>query len=69
MVVERVLNVDGSLPQTMYPTLTAMQQEYICTQLPVLHSYSLEILCDIIKEARRYIFFNHFGCVVNDNHI
>ncbi|XP_023767642.1 uncharacterized protein LOC111916263 isoform X1 [Lactuca sativa] len=52
MVVERVLNVDGSLPQTMYPTLTAMQQEYICTQLPVLHSYSLEILCDIIKEAR-----------------
>lgn len=52
MLVERVLNVDGSLPQTMYPTITAMQQEYICSELPVLHSHSLEILCDIIKEAR-----------------
>ncbi|KAI3793537.1 hypothetical protein L1987_36156 [Smallanthus sonchifolius] len=52
MLVERVLMVDGSLTQTLYPTITAMQQEYVCLELPVQHSYCLDILCAIVKEAR-----------------
>ncbi|KAK9061345.1 hypothetical protein SSX86_018525 [Deinandra increscens subsp. villosa] len=51
MLVERVLMVDGSLTQTLYPTITAMQQEHVCLELPVQHSYSLDILCSIVKEA------------------
>ncbi|PWA84735.1 hypothetical protein CTI12_AA083560 [Artemisia annua] len=51
MLVERVLMVDGSLPHTLYPTITAMQQEYVCLELPVQHSYSLDILCGIVKGA------------------
>ncbi|XP_071707764.1 uncharacterized protein [Rutidosis leptorrhynchoides] len=51
MLVERVLMVDGSLPQTLYPTITAMQQEDVCLELPVLHSYSLDILSGMIKGA------------------
>ncbi|KAI7758066.1 hypothetical protein M8C21_017372 [Ambrosia artemisiifolia] len=52
MLVERVLMVDGSLTQTLYPTITAMQQEYVCIELPVQHSHSIDILCGIVKEAR-----------------
>ncbi|XP_076957395.1 uncharacterized protein LOC143632860 isoform X1 [Bidens hawaiensis] len=52
MLVQRVLMVDGSLTQTLYPTITAMQQEYVCLELPVQHSHSLDILCGIVKEAR-----------------
>lgn len=56
MLAGRVLMVDGSLPHTLYPIMTAMQQECICTELPVQHSYSLEILCGIVKEARSQLF-------------
>ncbi|XP_076946978.1 uncharacterized protein LOC143618766 isoform X2 [Bidens hawaiensis] len=52
MLIERVLMVDGSLTQTLYPTITSMQQEYVCLELPVQHSHSLDILCGIVKEAR-----------------
>ncbi|GJR85158.1 RNA-directed DNA polymerase, eukaryota, reverse transcriptase zinc-binding domain protein [Tanacetum coccineum] len=52
MLVERVLMVDGSLPHTLYPTITAMQQEYVCLEFLVQHSYCLEILCGIVKAAR-----------------
>ncbi|KAD7479937.1 hypothetical protein E3N88_03073 [Mikania micrantha] len=51
MLVERVLMVDGSLAPTLYPTITAMQQEYVCLELPVHHTFSLDILCGIVKEA------------------
>ncbi|KAL4576739.1 hypothetical protein LXL04_012838 [Taraxacum kok-saghyz] len=68
MVAERVLNVDGSLAQTMYPTITAMQQEYVCTQLPFLHSYSLDILSDIVKEAHSQLLMHaaHMIRIVTD---
>ncbi|OMO69918.1 Armadillo-like helical [Corchorus olitorius] len=51
-VVERLLMVDGSLPHTMLPFMTAMQQELICSELPVLHAYSLDLLIAIIKGMR-----------------
>ncbi|XWS56869.1 hypothetical protein CRYUN_Cryun09bG0122400 [Craigia yunnanensis] len=51
-LVERLLMVDGSLPHTMLPFMTAMQQELICSELPVLHVYSLELLIAIIKGMR-----------------
>ncbi|KAJ9540229.1 hypothetical protein OSB04_026735 [Centaurea solstitialis] len=56
MLAGRVLMVDGSLPHTLYPIMTAMQQECICAELPLQHSYSLDILCGVVKEARSQLF-------------
>lgn len=52
-LVERVLVVDGSLLPTLLPFVTAIQQEFICSQLPTLHSYGLDLLTAIIKRVRR----------------
>ena len=46
--------VDGSLPQMSLPFVTAKQQENICSELPFLHSSSLELLIAIIKSMGRY---------------
>ncbi|GLT57051.1 hypothetical protein SLA2020_300530 [Shorea laevis] len=48
-LIERVLMMDGSCPQTMLPFMTAMQQELICSDLPVLHVHSLDLLIAVIK--------------------
>ncbi|CAJ1950342.1 unnamed protein product [Sphenostylis stenocarpa] len=48
-LVERVLMVNGSLPQMSLPFVTGKQQENICSELPVLHLSSLELLTAIIK--------------------
>ncbi|XP_068462072.1 uncharacterized protein [Phaseolus vulgaris] len=48
-LVDRVLMVNGSLPQMSLPFMTAKQQENICSELPFLHSSSLELLTAIIK--------------------
>lgn len=52
MLAGRVLMVDGSVPQTLYPFMTTMQQEFICSELPVLHLHSLELLTAIVKGVR-----------------
>ncbi|KAI4384081.1 hypothetical protein MLD38_009848 [Melastoma candidum] len=44
VLAERVLMVDGSVPRTSSPFVTAMQQESLCLDLPVLHSHCLELL-------------------------
>ncbi|KAK6233800.1 hypothetical protein QUC31_006206 [Theobroma cacao] len=54
-LVERLLMVDGSLPHTMLPFMTAMQHELICSELPVLHAHALELLIAIIKGMRRQL--------------
>ncbi|TYI24004.1 hypothetical protein ES332_A06G203700v1 [Gossypium tomentosum] len=54
-LVERLLRVDGSLPHTMLPFMTSVQQELICSELPVLHAYSLELLIALIKGMRRQL--------------
>lgn len=51
-LIERVLIVDGSLPHSLLAFMTAMQQEFICSELPLLHSYSLELLTAIIEGVR-----------------
>ncbi|XP_015876389.2 uncharacterized protein LOC107413049 isoform X1 [Ziziphus jujuba] len=51
-LVERVLMVNGSLPLSVRPLTTAMQQEFISSELPVLHSYGLELLTAIVKGVR-----------------
>ncbi|XP_059658225.1 uncharacterized protein LOC132304515 isoform X2 [Cornus florida] len=51
-LAERVLMVDGSLSQALFPYMIAMQQEFICSELPVLHLYSLELLTAIVKGLR-----------------
>uniref|UniRef100_A0A7N2LFT7 Uncharacterized protein n=1 Tax=Quercus lobata TaxID=97700 RepID=A0A7N2LFT7_QUELO len=49
VLVERVLMVDGSVPHALSAFMTSMQQELICSELPVLHLHSLELLIAIIK--------------------
>ncbi|KAM6600587.1 hypothetical protein CsatA_020196 [Cannabis sativa] len=51
-LVERVLMVDASLPHSQRPFVTALQQEFLSSELPVLHLYSLELLAAIIKGVR-----------------
>uniref|UniRef100_F6H5R6 Proline-, glutamic acid-and leucine-rich protein 1 n=1 Tax=Vitis vinifera TaxID=29760 RepID=F6H5R6_VITVI len=51
-LVERVLKVDGSLSQSPLPSTAAMQQEFICSELPALHLASLDLLEAIIRGVR-----------------
>ncbi|XP_021679004.1 uncharacterized protein LOC110663860 isoform X2 [Hevea brasiliensis] len=51
-LIERVLMVDGSLPHAMSPFVIASEQEFICTELPVLHSYTLDLLTSVVKGIR-----------------
>ncbi|MED6108420.1 hypothetical protein PIB30_023639 [Stylosanthes scabra] len=48
-LAERMLMVNGSLPQMSFPFMTSRQQEDICAVLPSLHLCSLELLDAIIK--------------------
>lgn len=52
-LVERVLAVNGSLPRAMSPFMTGIQQEFVCAELPTLHSSALELLGATIKSIRR----------------
>ncbi|XP_070673656.1 uncharacterized protein [Malus domestica] len=52
VLIERVLIVDGSLPHSLLPFMTATQQEFICSELPLLHLYGLEFLTAIIEGVR-----------------
>ncbi|CAH2034466.1 unnamed protein product [Thlaspi arvense] len=51
-LVERVLAVNGSLPRSMSPFMTGIQQELVCAELPTLHSSALELLSATIKCIR-----------------
>ncbi|KAJ8900135.1 hypothetical protein K2173_024251 [Erythroxylum novogranatense] len=51
-LVERVLMVDGSVPESMSQFVIASEQEFICCELPVLHDYSLELLVAIVRGMR-----------------
>ncbi|XP_011024403.1 PREDICTED: uncharacterized protein LOC105125586 [Populus euphratica] len=53
-LVERVLMVNGSLSPTTSSFLILAEQEFICSELPVLHSYALELLASVIKGIRRF---------------
>ncbi|KAL1827943.1 hypothetical protein ACET3Z_006355 [Daucus carota] len=52
MLIRRVLMLDGSVSQKMYPLMTTMKQELICSELPGLHLRSLELLAGIVKGVR-----------------
>eukprot|EP00258_Populus_trichocarpa_P050968 XP_024466987.1 proline-, glutamic acid- and leucine-rich protein 1 [Populus trichocarpa] len=51
-LVERVLMVNGSLSPTTSSFVILAEQEFICSELPVLHSYALELLASVIKGIR-----------------
>lgn len=51
-LVGRVLMVDGSSSQALFPFMTSMQQELICSELPILHLYSLKLFRAVIKSLR-----------------
>lgn len=53
-LVERILMVNGSLPQMSFPFMTSTQQENICSELPVLHLSSMELLMAALKGSGRY---------------
>lgn len=50
-IARRVMKVDGSLSNA-YPFITAMNQEFICLDLPMLHIQSLELLTAIVMGLR-----------------
>lgn len=52
-LVERVLMVDGSIPRSLSPFMTAMHQQSVCVELPVLHLYSLDLLAAIVDGMHR----------------
>ncbi|CAO2833000.1 unnamed protein product [Amaranthus hypochondriacus] len=54
-IIKRVLDVNGSLPETLQPFTTAMQQEFVCLQLPALHINVLEVLAAVVKGLRSQI--------------
>ncbi|KAK7292775.1 hypothetical protein RJT34_15628 [Clitoria ternatea] len=62
-LVERILIVNGSLPQMSLPFMTAIQQENICSELPVLHLSGLELLMAIIKATGSQLL-PHAACIV-----
>ncbi|GAU42217.1 hypothetical protein TSUD_351270 [Trifolium subterraneum] len=49
VLAERILMVNGSLPDMSLPFMTARQQENVCSELPDLHMCSLELLTAIIN--------------------
>ncbi|KAK6929074.1 Pre-rRNA-processing protein RIX1, N-terminal [Dillenia turbinata] len=51
-LMERILMMDGSLPQALLPFISVTQQENLCMQLPVLHSDTLDLLTATIKRVR-----------------
>ncbi|CAI0420652.1 unnamed protein product [Linum tenue] len=51
-LVERVLMVHGTLSDSMSSFVIAAEQEYVCSELPVLHSYGLDLLSALIKGMR-----------------
>ncbi|XP_044462220.1 proline-, glutamic acid- and leucine-rich protein 1-like isoform X3 [Mangifera indica] len=51
-LVHRVIMVDGSVPRAALPFMTGMQQEFVCSELPLLHLYSLQLLTAIIEGTR-----------------
>ncbi|KAL6181033.1 hypothetical protein ACLB2K_047691 [Fragaria x ananassa] len=54
-LIERVMDVDGSLSHSLRLFMTAMQQEFVCSELPRLHSYSLDLLTAIFKGVRSQV--------------
>ncbi|XP_047328099.1 proline-, glutamic acid- and leucine-rich protein 1 [Impatiens glandulifera] len=54
-LVGRVLMVDGSIPESLLAFMTDMQQELICSQLPVLHSHALDLLSAVVRTLRSQI--------------
>ncbi|KAK2999853.1 hypothetical protein RJ639_024155, partial [Escallonia herrerae] len=63
MLAARILRVDGSLSQALYPITTTMQQELICSELPLLHMYSLELLAAVVKGVRSQLLPHAAGIV------
>lgn len=51
-LIERVLMVDGSVSQSLLPFVTAMQQESLCSELPMFHSDALDLLIALTKVMR-----------------
>ncbi|XP_050378893.1 uncharacterized protein LOC126796171 [Argentina anserina] len=54
-LIERVMDVDGSLSHSLRLFMTAMQQEFVCSELPRLHSYTLDLLAGIFKGMRSQV--------------
>ncbi|KAG8380636.1 hypothetical protein BUALT_Bualt06G0036400 [Buddleja alternifolia] len=51
----RVLMVDGSLSLSSYSLMTTLKQEFICSEIPLLQSHSLEILLAVVKGLNSHL--------------
>jgi tetratricopeptide (TPR) repeat protein len=54
-LIQRVLLVDGSLHNKMFPSTTSLHQEFICFELLSLHSTFLDLLIATIKGMRSHL--------------
>ncbi|KAF6140431.1 hypothetical protein GIB67_030512 [Kingdonia uniflora] len=62
-LVSRVLLVDGSLSPNTIPFITVMQQEFICSDLSILHLHGLDLLIAVIKGIRSQLLPHAAGVV------
>ncbi|KAF6160004.1 hypothetical protein GIB67_033088 [Kingdonia uniflora] len=62
-LVSRVLLVDGSLSPNTIPFITVMQQEFICSDLLILHLHGLDLLIAVIKGIRSQLLPHAAGVV------
>ncbi|KAJ8557613.1 hypothetical protein K7X08_003238 [Anisodus acutangulus] len=61
-LAQRVLMIDGSSsPGIAY--MTTMKQEFLCSELPVLHSHILDLLTSIVKGLGSQLL-PHVGCII-----
>ncbi|KAK6156280.1 hypothetical protein DH2020_010528 [Rehmannia glutinosa] len=59
----RVLMVDGSLSSSSYSFMTTLKQEFICSEIPLLQLYSLEILTAVVKALSSQLLPHAAGIV------
>ncbi|KAL6552634.1 hypothetical protein OROHE_007998 [Orobanche hederae] len=45
----RVLMVDGSPSLSSYSFMTTLKQEFICSEIPIMHLHSLDIIAAVVK--------------------
>ncbi|KAL6494296.1 hypothetical protein OROGR_031096 [Orobanche gracilis] len=45
----RVLMVDGSPSLSSYSSMTTLKQEFICSEIPIMHLHSLDIIAAVVK--------------------
>ncbi|TVU09026.1 hypothetical protein EJB05_42465 [Eragrostis curvula] len=62
-LIQKVVLIDGSLHKSLFQSNTPFYQEFICSEIPTLHSTCLDLLASTIKGMRSSLI-PHAGIVV-----